>query len=61
MKLTAITAALVLHAIALFGLDMTMREGTDRAQLAAVEPVRIVVTARRHDTVAAAPASALTF
>jgi len=53
MKLTALTAALILHGIALFGLDMTLREGTERAQLAATEPARIVVTAQREDTMVA--------
>ena len=61
MKLTAFTAALVLHGIALFGLDTTMREGTQVAQLAAMEPVRIVITASREDPMIAAVASDFTF
>ena len=61
MKLTALTAALVLHAIALFGLDMTLREGTERAQLATTEPGRMVITAERQDTLAAAGVSAFMF
>ena len=61
MKVTALSLALALHGIALFGLDATMREGTDRAQVAATEPVRIVITASREDTVVAAAASDFTF
>jgi hypothetical protein len=52
MKLTAFAAALVLHGIALFGLDTTLREGTQSAQLATPEPARIVITARRGDPLA---------
>ena len=61
MKLTAFSLALALHGIALFGLDMTMRAGTERAQLAAMEPVRIVITASRQDTMVAATASDFMF
>ncbi len=59
MKLTALSLALALHGLALFGLDMTMREGTEK--LATTEPVRIVITAEREDTVVAAAASGFTF
>jgi hypothetical protein len=59
MKLTALSLALALHGLALFGLDTTMREGTEK--VAATEPVRIVITAQRQDTVVAAAASDFTF
>jgi|KBSMisStandDraft_5_1062788.scaffolds.fasta_scaffold6099475_1 hypothetical protein len=59
MKLTALSIALVLHGLALFGLDTTMREGTEK--VAATEPVRIVITAQREDTVVAAAASDFAF
>jgi len=61
MKLTAFSLALALHGLALFGLDTTLREGTERAQLATMEPVRIVITASREDTVVAGAASGFTF
>jgi hypothetical protein len=59
MKLTALSLALALHGLALFGLDTTMREGTEK--VAATEPVRIVITGQREDTVVAAAASEFTF
>ena len=59
MKLTALSLALALHGLALFGLDTTMREGTEK--LATAEPVRIVITAQREDTVVAGAASDFTF
>jgi hypothetical protein len=59
MKLTALSLALALHGLALFGLDTTMREGTEK--VAATEPVRIVITAQREDTVVAGAASHFSF
>jgi len=59
MKLTALSIALVLHGLALFGFYMTMRAATEK--VAATEPVRIVITAQREDTVVAAAASDFAF
>jgi len=57
MKLAAFSLTLLLHGIALFGLDTTLREGTEPARLVAMQPPRIVITAPREDTVVAAGAN----
>jgi hypothetical protein len=46
-SLIALGVALALNATALAGLNAAMTDGAQRAQLAQVEPVRVVVSAKK--------------
>jgi len=57
-SLVAVAAALAVNAAALAGLDAAMTEGAQRAQLAQIEPARVVVSAKKMPTETTAVARA---
>jgi hypothetical protein len=59
--LIALAVALTVTGLAMLVVDAGMREGAERARLAASEPERVVITAKREDTQLAAAIAGFTF
>jgi hypothetical protein len=59
--LIALAVALTVTGLAVLAVDNGMRDGAERARLAASEPERVLVSASRADPQLAAAKSAFTF
>jgi len=57
----ALTVAIAITALVFKALDTGMHDAGERAQLDNMEPIRIVITARRNDGQVAATVNGITF